>query len=105
MHYINEQITKTFEHLLNLRHSIDRFLSSSKTSRIFYRINYEKLEKYRHENQTRIIHRNNISTQTNELNYPIDFIHSSSKTLSTISKGNKYKKFRKCFIHYSFRNK
>jgi hypothetical protein len=90
MHYVNEQITKTFEHLLNLRHSIDTFISSPKKSRIFYRINHQKLEKYRHKNQTpsievlsdKVIHRKTISTQTTFTKES-----NSSNTLSIVSKG------------------
>lgn len=55
MHYVNEQITRTFEHLLNLRtkyHSMDTLIPSPKTARIFYRINHEKLAKYRNENHS-----------------------------------------------------
>ncbi len=46
MHYINEQIIKTFEYFLNLRykyHSINTLILSPTK----YRINQEKLDKYR----------------------------------------------------------
>jgi hypothetical protein len=46
MHYINEQITNTFEHLLELRQKYASSVSPIK-SRTFYRINQAKLEKYR----------------------------------------------------------
>jgi hypothetical protein len=73
--------------------SDDLFNSRSK-SRIFYRINHEKLEKYRHENpipSIKVIHQKTISTQTtfnSDFNSPID---SSTNTLSTNSNSNDHK--------------
>ncbi|CAF0860338.1 unnamed protein product [Rotaria sordida] len=49
MYYVNKQITKTFEHLLNSHckyNSINSLISSPRKSRILYRINQEKLKKY-----------------------------------------------------------
>jgi hypothetical protein len=82
MNYINEQIIKTFEHLLNLRYKYGLMDLSSRKSRPVYRINQEKLDKYHlqyNSNYTnkhlefdenkkismiKIIHRKTISTQT-----------------------------------------
>ena len=50
--------------------------------RIFYRINYEKLQKYRH--------RKSISTQTTFNNDLNSSIHSSTNTLSTISNDDEH---------------
>src|SRR5579871_2850070 len=50
MTYTNEQIIKTFEHLFNLHYkyaSINSFITTPTKSRTLYRINQEKLEKYR----------------------------------------------------------
>jgi molybdenum cofactor biosynthesis enzyme MoaA len=95
MHYINEQITKTFEHLLNLYYKYHSISLPRK-----YRINQKKLDKYHSQNNSkynieeknvipRIKHlsdRKSISTQTT-FNKKIDLIHPSPNTLSIISKG------------------
>jgi len=105
---MNEQITKTFEYLLNLcykYHSIDRLISLPRKSRILYRINREKLDKYRsqnnskYDNKTNIIpiikilsdnriNRKTISTQTT---FNTDLNPPSVNTLSIISKGRQKK--------------
>jgi hypothetical protein len=93
---MNEQITKTFEHLLNLcykYHSFDRLILSPRKSRILYRINQDKLDKYRSQNNSKYdnkekkdkqIDRKTISTQTI---FNKDLIDPSINILSIISKG------------------
>jgi len=119
MYYVHEQITKIFEYLLDLHykyHSIDTFISSPRKSRILYRINQEKLEKYHSQNNSKyeheylianqnrksqveetniipIIHRKTTSTQTTfnkEIDSSVDGTHSSVNTLSIISKGKQH---------------
>ena len=73
MNFANEQMTETFDVRMKT-HSIDPDIIPTKKSRLFYRINQDKLIKYRRENQLRhnevissksiLIHRKTIGTQT-----------------------------------------
>ena len=104
MNFSNEQMTKTVEQLFDIRmktRSIDTDITTPKKSRVFYRINQDKLNKYRHENQllhndannntsmliNKIIHRKTIGTQTTSS----EPLHSSSTnstdTSSAVSQG------------------
>ena len=49
MNFGNEQMIKTFEQLFHLRMKSPSINPPPKKSRLFYRINQEKLQKYHHE--------------------------------------------------------
>ena len=61
---MREQIIRTFEHLLHSRSKS----SSSKQPRTFYRVNHDKLEKYRNENHFKC-NRQHLLTEEKQLSY------------------------------------
>ncbi|CAF2575913.1 unnamed protein product [Rotaria sp. Silwood2] len=105
MYYVNKQITKIFERLLNSHckyNSINNLISSSRKSRILYRINQEKLKKYHSQynskyNNEHFISRENtnfyIEEKTKNPIIPTIKILSkriiSQKTISTQTEFNK----------------